>query len=213
MDTGAQGAIATIQGHSDAPLLATWDLHPLAHPSGRGLDCTRLLALIRSVTPSGTHTWIEANTARPGEVPDYAQRHGLNAGQLEMGFTAAGAIVHRLAPSEWTARIGIRGKADGDPACQERARKLVSLLPQAGCLICGPRGGVISGRCDALLIAWYGWLALTRGEFVANGANGGGGEPVNMTTWARRQPKGLEASDDMPADWAPDPRRAPGRLF
>ena len=95
VDTGADGALAKIE-FTDINRWTTTRKFPNAE---RGLNCLQLIQLVCEFAPIGSHVWIERNTGRPGEVPDFAFRHGLNTGQLLMAFTCAGCIVHEVSPT------------------------------------------------------------------------------------------------------------------
>lgn len=182
VDTGADGAIGVIV-RNDVNFECKFEAHKFKPCStGRGIDCDDIAQTVCKL-PSGSHVWIENNTGRPGEVPDFAQRHGINIGQLKQVFHDHGFKWHFVTPSEWTGRLGINGKTE-DSDCQGRARYLAEHYPGIDGFIYGPRGGAKKGVVDAMLIAHYGMLSLQTGALF-------GGGPVNVKKWMRRQAKGL----------------------
>lgn len=181
VDTGADGAIGIIERNISG--IAKWTTHKFTPcRTGRGLDGIETGNLISGLPP-GADVWIENNTARPAEVPDFAMRHGINLGQLKQAFHDFGFNVHFVSPSEWTGRLGIRGKTE-DSDCRGRAKYLCEQYPGIEKVIYGPRGGVAKGEVDALLIAHYGMLALQAGAPFGGGA-------ANVKKWVRRSARGL----------------------
>jgi hypothetical protein len=217
IDTGAQGAIASID--PDCRVFWSADL-PCRK---RGLDVPRFRELLVGQFDTHWHNlplviveWNVGRASNPatgfiGDAPDTSFQHGLNSGgvlaTLEMLDWSWGENLRVVTPAEWTARIGIRGKAD-DPSCRERAAKLVGVYPELSApdsRLWGSRGGVRKGPCDAFLLAHYGQLVLRAG------CTPRGVSPIGVTVgkWCRRQPKGMDQPDvDTIPDWKPAERRA-----
>lgn len=87
-----------------------------------------------------------ANVARD------AENFGRGKGYLEAFAFLMGLEYRRISPQLWKGRLGIPGKTHAG-ANERAAEKLVSLLPQHASMIRGPRGGLLDGPLDALLIA------------------------------------------------------------
>lgn len=148
VDVGREGAFARIAGTQ----ITIWDM-PKSHE--RGVDLRAVNEVVKTTPPC--IVYIEWNTARPLEVPDYAFRFGLQTGQLEALFWARGFDVRHVVPNKWKGDIGLPGKTD-DPTSLQGLEFLRREYPcvEVDALILGPRGGIKSGRVDAWLIAHWG---------------------------------------------------------
>jgi hypothetical protein len=147
VDPGRTGALALIEGTA----LSVWDMPP--HGSERGIDVAATADILRGWPPN-TKVALEWNTGRPNEVPDFAFRFGLQTGQLDALCYAMGLQVTHLASNKWTGKLGLPGKSWAG-ALEQRAALFAGLYPHAEGLIRGPKGGLLDGRLDALLIAHY----------------------------------------------------------
>jgi hypothetical protein len=97
---------------------------------------------------------IEWPSTRPGEGAERSERFGRGKGYLE-----AFAFLHRLdyfklSPAGWKGRLNLPGK-EKDPTSRAAAALWEKLYPERSDLIRGPRGGVLDGPLDALLIAEF----------------------------------------------------------
>jgi hypothetical protein len=104
--------------------------------------------------------YLENNTARPGEVPDFAFRFGLQTGQLWGILYGLGFTVRPISPQRWKGQLGLPGKTHAD-AIGICARFYDEKFPAFPNLIRGSRGGIQDGPLDALLITYYGWVGET----------------------------------------------------
>jgi hypothetical protein len=95
---------------------------------------------------------IEWPTTRPGEGAERSERFGRGKGYLEAFAFLKGLQYRKLAPSLWKGRLGLPGK-DHPQANEKGAALFESHYPECASLIRGPRGGILDGRLDALLIA------------------------------------------------------------
>ena len=160
IDPGRQGAFAVLDGNVlivDMP-----------ETTARGIDLIMVSDIMDAFDPDETLVGLESNTARPGEVPDYAMRFGWQTGNLEALLYARGFKVRLIAPQLWTGRMGIPGK-DHFGSIEQRAAMCDELYPAASTLIRGPKGGLKDGRIDALLIAEW----LRRDTLSPVGSKGG----------------------------------------
>lgn len=150
VDPGRSGALALINGQN---VPQVWDMP--GSKVDRGCDIMSLFQILEAIpSPEQTMAALEWNTARPGEVPDYAFRFGLQTGQLHAALYAYSFQIITLAPNKWTGRLGLPGKTHAG-AIEQRAAMWDSLYPAFKSMIRGPRGGILDGRLDALLIAVY----------------------------------------------------------
>jgi hypothetical protein len=151
IDPGFTGAIATVTHHN----AWCWDM-PLVKGSKRTeLDFLMLSNIMRwsGVGEEGV-AGLEWNTTRPDNEPERAYRFGLQTGALAMGLTVTGVPWQKVSPQAWKNHYNIQGK-EKDPhsvGAQEAWRGLN--YPEHD-LIYGPKGGILDGRLDALLIAVY----------------------------------------------------------
>ena len=97
---------------------------------------------------------LEWPTTRPGEGAERSERFGRGKGLLEAFAFARGLHYVKLPPNLWKGRLGLPGK-DDPRAVAKTADILDRTYPAAHDLIRGPRGGLRSGRVDALAIAHF----------------------------------------------------------
>lgn len=152
IDPGRTGALAVIN-RDGIPWVAAM---PPEHE--RGINLEELRDVLSGWDVAGTLVALEWNTARPGEVPDFAYRFGLQSGQLDAMLYTMGFTVRHLSPNLWTGKLGLPGKTWAG-AIHQRAALWDAEYPAYMGLIRGPRGGILDGLLDALLIAH--WLRLT----------------------------------------------------
>ncbi len=76
---------------------------------------------------------------------------GYNTGVVNTVAMAAGVSVEKVTPKKWQKHVGV--KAKGKLIKKDVAGICDRLYPKAG--IYGPKGGLLDGRSDALLIAHY----------------------------------------------------------
>jgi hypothetical protein len=153
IDPGRQGAIALISW--DAHFAKSWDM---PEEDQRGVDLAGLEDVFKRLTVYAPKpsilVGVEWNQSRPGEVPDYAFRFGLQTGQIDGLLRGLGFSVEHVSPKAWKPRLGLTGKAS-DPGSKVAAWWWEQHYPAHKGLIHGPRGGILEGPLDALLIAEY----------------------------------------------------------
>lgn len=147
VDPGRTGGLALI---SPGNVPKVWEM---PKSEERGCDIMAVWDIL-SQWPSPVVAALEWNTSRPGEVPDFAFRFGLQTGQLHALLFAKGFQVKLLAPNKWKGRLGLPGKTD-DPGSLQGAALWDRTYPPYKSLIRGPKGGIHDGPLDALLIALY----------------------------------------------------------
>lgn len=102
----------------------------------------------------GVECGLENPTTRPGEAPEHSFRFGRQVGNLE-AFLVASALPYKLiAPSRWKMQLNLPGKQH-DPRSEAAAAYWEREYPDYAGIIRGPRGGLLDGRLDALLIAHW----------------------------------------------------------
>jgi hypothetical protein len=148
IDPGRTGGIAII--HPDTSV----KIWPMPVSKERGINVLETLALWQSCDSEATIIAIEWNVARIENQSDHAFRFGLQTGQLDGIAQALGFEVMHVSPQAWMSKLGLRKKAD-DPNLMNRIAIVKEKYPAAEHLLYGPRGGILDGPLEALLIAHY----------------------------------------------------------
>jgi hypothetical protein len=154
VDPGFSGALATIS--PDGLTLAVVDMPVTSAETDRQreIDLLALAAWVHARGSAGL-VGLEWPTTRPGEGAERSERFGRGKGYLEAFLFAYQISYEKLAPNKWKGRLGLPGK-DNPQADFLGAELLRRQYPgRADPLIVGPRGGLLSGRIDALCIAHY----------------------------------------------------------
>jgi hypothetical protein len=144
IDPGKTGAIAAID--SNRELLSLYDWPPSDSPA-------EVYQIIRKVTAARGHVLacIEQVSSMPSDGRVSAFSFGKNFG-IWLGELAALQIPYKtVRPNIW--QKGIPKGGDKKSMTEARLRAAIALFPRAYNQLIGPRGGVKSGRVDALLIA------------------------------------------------------------
>jgi hypothetical protein len=98
--------------------------------------------------------WPQAFPGSFGNVCRDAEIFGEQKARLEDFAFLMGLDHHRIAPTLWKGRLGLDGKTI--VGANERAAQLWCMFyPKFAGLIRGPRGGLLDGPLDALLIAHF----------------------------------------------------------
>jgi hypothetical protein len=148
IDPGRQGGIALMSGDE----IRVW---PMPEEQCRGIDLRALMSILFGQIPAGkAKIGLEWNTARPGEVPDFAMRFGIQSGELRALCFARWGECDLIFPQVWKLKLGLRGKVD-DPHSRDGERYFLEHYPQWPHLIYESRGGLLDGILDALLICHY----------------------------------------------------------
>jgi hypothetical protein len=153
IDPGRQGALGVIRpGVGGQPAIV--QVHDMPDEQDRGVNLADLDAILSHIPADGTLACLEWPTARPGEVPDFAMRFGQQCGELRALLWARGYETRLIPPQTWTGRLGLPGKQHAGAVVQ-RAAMWDQRYPHFMAVIRGPRGGLLDGRIDALLIAEF----------------------------------------------------------
>lgn len=156
IDPGFSGAIAMMNALGTS--VRVWDM-PVRNTGEadrtREIDLPGLKAIFRQFAGfPRVAVGIEWPTTRPDEGAERSERFGRQKGYLE-----AFAYLHRLdtfkiAPNLWKGRLGLDGK-DIIGSNERAAKFFATFYPERSALIRGPRGGVLDGPMDALLICHF----------------------------------------------------------
>lgn len=137
-----------------------WDLPVVQRGTDRQreFDAEELVRIVGEIVVHNRveGVFLEWPSTRPDESPESSKRFGVGLGLLEGVFTCSGYRPTRVAPNKWKGRLGLSGK-DQDPleargAAVRMAEEFVLGMPPD--TLRGPRGGLLDGRAEALLIAW-----------------------------------------------------------
>jgi hypothetical protein len=153
IDPGFSGALAHCSADGDF-----WNVFDMpVNTEGRNeLDYRSLIRILTGVITNDCGVALEYNTTRPDNEPERAYRFGMQTGALALGLEFVGADWQRLSPVTWKGKFGLPGK-DKDPKSEAAVEFWRGLghPPEVTNLIFGPRGGLLDGRLDALLIAEF----------------------------------------------------------
>lgn len=160
IDPGMKGAIGAIDTHGR--FLWVKDL-PVTKQGRKGeFDLPGIAAIVEEISQyASPRVLLEWPTTRPGEAAESSKRFGVGLGILEGMFVAKGHKPERISPNGWKGRLGLSGKKDNQRGARQQAvdmaEEFIRDMPEGA--VRGPRGGLMDGRAEALLIAWEG---LTR---------------------------------------------------
>jgi hypothetical protein len=158
IDPGFSGAISLINAAGTS--VRVWPM-PITYrgdgdeDSRREIDLSGLQTIFRFLKRfPDVAVGIEWPNTRPGEGAERSERFGRGKGYLE-AFAFLHALEYfKLAPNLWKGRLGLPGK-EQDPTSKRAAALWDQMQPARGGMIRGPRGGVLDGPLDALLIASF----------------------------------------------------------
>lgn len=155
IDPGFSGAIGLMS--AEGTMVRVWDMPITTKGTDRTreLDLAELWRVIRSLRSfPDCVVGVEWPTTRPGEGAERSERFGRQKGVLEAMLYCIGAPYHKLAPNLWKGRLGLPGK--DNPNAKSLADTMFhNYYPEYGHIVRGPKGGLLDGRCEALLIAHY----------------------------------------------------------
>lgn len=206
IDPGITGAIARI--NSTGTSLRVWNI-----PTERKTEDSPLeysLTGLRDVFTQlvsfpGTTAAIEWPVAWPGafaNVARDAENFGRGKAYLEAFLFFYKIPYRRIPPAAWKSNLGLPGKTD--PQANVKAAALFDrYYPNESAIIRGPRGGLLSGPLDALLIAH--WLRVQGGEGLRGLVEQHGKGSLEMqafflTGMGRRGKRSKFPKIDLPSD-------------
>lgn len=153
IDPGKSGAVCVLTG--TAPTIVTTPTVKLTGTK-RDYNLVSMRALLAVLDPAETLVVIERTGVRPGEGVVSAHSIGWGAG-LWTGMLVGLQLPYlQVAPTTWRAAL-LKGmpKAESPKQRKEQAALVAGqLFPRVS--LRGPRGGLLDGHADALLLAEYG---------------------------------------------------------
>lgn len=156
VDPGFTGGFAAISANGQE--VKTWAMPIIdtAEDRRREFDLSALHLLCTELLSLGPTrvVGLEWPTTRPGEGAERSERFGRGKGYLDAFFYLLAFDYYKLSPQLWKGRLGLPGKT------QPGANQIVlsafdAFYPTHGALVRGSRGGVLSGRLDAAMIAHF----------------------------------------------------------
>lgn len=161
IDPGFKGAIGLI---SDKGEVLVWEM-PVIDGKRQELNRLDLQAIMDHVQTFSPQIGLEWPSMRPGEGAQSGLRFGQQLGMIECLCQMKSDRYRRISPMKWKARLGLPGKEipGANKTCAAYFDRFYSKYSS---LIRGPRGGVLDGRMDALLIAHY--LLMESGHGVTS---------------------------------------------
>lgn len=164
IDPGLDGAIAILNGKVadrvtdviDTSLaVVIHDAPTFDAKTGRSYDIQAMLGILRNCGPN-TLVFLEKVHSMPDQGVASSFKFGEGFG-IWQGILAALGLPHILVtPQRWK-KICLADVQKNNDAAE--AAHAARLYPSASALIRGPRGGLKTGRVDALLIAHYGLVS------------------------------------------------------
>lgn len=137
---------------------------------------------------------IEWPTTRPGEGTERSERFGRGKGYLEAFAYLHRMTYYKIAPALWKGRLGLPGK-DHPGANAQAATLFETFYPAHTALIRGPRGGLLTGPLDALLIAHFLRISSVVGMRAVADRFGKHSPEVQAMIFSRARPKGRRRRD------------------
>lgn len=156
IDPGVRGAIGVLSPKT--AFMEVYDMPVIGTGRASEFDCDALWAIFTHLTKAYRRPLVrlEWPQTRPDEAAESSKRFGVGLGLLWGLSTAAGCEVERVAPNGWKGRLGLSGKASGAMEARrqavEYAERVIPGLPEDA--VRGPKGGLLDGRAEALLIAF-----------------------------------------------------------
>lgn len=163
VDPGFKGAIACL--NNSATTAKVWMMPVVEHDGKHEMDLQGLKDIFqwckKLPDPTMAIEWPVSYPGTFGNVARDAENFGRGKGYLHAFAFLVGFPTNLVSPAKWKGRLALPGKAQD--AKSERARAWwVQHHPQHEQLILGPRGGLLDGPLDALLIAEYARLGDTQ---------------------------------------------------
>jgi len=155
IDPGVQGAIGVIG--PDTRFELVHDIPSIGMGRKGEFDSDLIIEYARVISERYHRPLvrIEWPTTRPDESAESSKRFGVGLGLLWGVFRAAGCPIERVVPNKWKGRLGLQGKAGDARSARQQAVEYAELVIPGVELMCrGPRGGLLDGRAEALLIAF-----------------------------------------------------------
>ncbi len=156
IDPGKAGAIALLDG------FRVLDCSPTPVTPGKGGDYipALMLDILKDYKLRGVEKIrIEKPQTRSGEGVSSAETVGYGRGLWVMALTSLEIPFEFVSASEWTAKYKFK-RMERTEAKVVHTQRAAQLFPSMAKQLYGPRGGVIDGKADALLIALSGYPDL-----------------------------------------------------
>ncbi len=159
VDPGFSGAIAVLHcppaGAGRPQIRALWDMPVVTKTVGKKYILDDLLNLVRAVSAFDPVKFLVEDVSGRGHQKG-SSTFGYGVGLLHMAATAAHLPLEIVRPDTWKPHLRC-------PAEKRGATKLAASLIEGGDKrFYGPKGGVLDGRAEACLLAYWGWTKASR---------------------------------------------------
>ncbi len=143
IDPGKTGAICALDQDRDITFV---DINKPGHDIYDDLKGSQPFIMLEKVTPM----------QKGGLVS--AWRFGQNVGRIQGILEATGLGYDMVPPKTWQKECGVVIPPKTPPAQRKKITEAAVLRLYPHAEIYGPKGGLLDGRADALMIAHYCWL-------------------------------------------------------
>jgi len=150
IDPGAKGAICVVVPTENIQHFLT-----TVHPPDKIYESLLNISGDYNLSP----IMIENVSSIPGAAAGSNFKFGFNVGLLQGIIKSTAIGMDTVRPKAWQKEIGVGTKFKGNAIKKEVARLANQLYPKAE--LYGPRGGLLDGRSDALMIAHHCLLKYT----------------------------------------------------
>jgi hypothetical protein len=151
VDIGGKGGIAVMDAGGSS--VKAWPM-----PYKKDLDLSALANIFLELRQlSSVMIGIEWSTAWAGSfgnVASDAMHFGQQQGVIESFAYLHAMEYHKISPQLWLGRLGLAGKQH-EGEIERRVNLFENFYPESKHLIRGPRGGLLDGPLDALLICHF----------------------------------------------------------
>jgi len=158
VDPGLDGAFAWLRRVDKGFELIVRDFPTVVVKKGKTNRREYSIAELKQDFQNGyaDHAFIEKVHAMPGQGVTSTFTFGEGYGIVRTVCAFLETPTTLVDPAVWTRVVGLQSGATKGEHCARAA----SLFPGYAQLFRGPRGGLLDGRADAALIAWYGIAVL-----------------------------------------------------
>jgi len=157
IDNGLNGAVATVDSESNE--VDFLDDYTIKSNGKNVYDIVHMVETIQWLYPDMVYIEKAQAMSKQGVTSTFSTGYGFG---LWLGILSAFKIPYEIvSPKVWQKEF-FEGKNKNNGTKQLSYQVSSCIYPDYAKLLLGPKGGLIDGRCDALLIATYGLRRQTR---------------------------------------------------
>jgi hypothetical protein len=150
IDPGLSGAIAMLDTTDNSLSIYAIEVTKATHGRGNQVNTPLLIDNFDMMFGDADHVWIERVQAGPKDGSSAAFKFGYVAGLLRGVVAGHNLPVSFVTPAKWKMSMGVT-KDKGTAVARAG-----ELFPNYGHRFVGPRGGLLDGIAEAVLLAYYG---------------------------------------------------------